>query len=761
MKPEEVRDLLIDSMEKQIPIGEVLKMPGIKGKYTRRQIDYYSVKKWGRSWQEQRNYLIQKSMAKSFGFYEKTKVPKDYRDRLKAGYSIYMVQDDKADIVKVRETEKAVYKQKLGSEPKLFGYQATEPQQLHRYECNIPYAPYNPVKRISLSARAIASAGEWLHPDEPLFKVEKTESPYQDILTGARYHDLTTLNAKIGIATKEEDLRLTVDDAVIISKEFSERAQYDYIYTHTRTGKKIQTAKLLVKDNKPVPLTKRFYYKGMPLQAIRQDGKIVYSEEASVTGTLLPVGEPIEHKTEGTTWYTQHYNMHIKGHIGIGDKLLGLTGLRGVVADIREDLDCDIMVHSSKIWGSKNSRKCGAWVMELRKHDNYSAVFFQPQHIATNEASIRPVSISSTMWSVLHKVRDKKILKSTRFEDILHMIRCEIVEDRIKPINKKTTERKGGRIIKAKINFFDNQKPDNIWIPDWLALEYQLDNRRIKTKLLLEIESTLRADNEDKRQRISYYVSQDIVRAIKSKKMFETIIPKSRYNFVCIPKTHSPDTIEINSGFEEGTNVLIVREPVISNANIQSKRVVIDHSLPKNVARVHTEVMRDMYGDFDGDRIWILPINDKQFEHQIEGKEPSDLYLPLSPPLKLTPPTYEESLKKAEEYHNKVYEEKVYFAGRIGGARKTADLYVNDKTFTEEVTLPNASLLESGIKDRITGDEFKEIVKDFIKTCQEAKKSVNHRTTISVLYNNTWSNIRHLADTVALQTNGLYNDFFI
>ena len=477
--------------------------------------------------------------------------------------------------------------------------------------------------------------------------------------------------------------------------------------------------------------------------------------------------------------------------IGVGDKLIGLTGLRGVIAEVRDKLpdNADIMVHPSKVWGLKESRRCGAWVRELSENDNHIAVYYQPEHIARNEASTREVSISTTLWSVLAThggENTQKILPSQRFADICYMLRLELDEEgRLVPVDIPVRPRRGGQIIEARVAFFENQTRDNIWLPNWLKLDFMQDTRWHITKLGKLLKETNKKGLDDYALgHYEYEISRELVRTIRSKKLFETLIRGSRYNFVCIPfiqpkkVKHKMNTVYIapDQGFEDGQRVLVVREPVISKTNVLDKFITIDPSLPENVVAIDPESMHMMYGDYDGDRLWILPIDDPAFEvlprdyPKPDQKRIEEVNLKIDIEKinkELKVPSVQESMVKAKEYHDEVYHEKVYLAGYIGGARKNCDLEVNDLDNTRNFTLPNAELLEGAIKDRpeLTkqGAEIFDNPKDFVAECRRRRKAVGEErrnSVITVLYSRYWNNVRHLAGRQALFPNGLYNEFF-
>ena len=751
----------------------------------------------GRTWTEEIRRRQDLRTREEHGLSAYEVCDQDFEQCIEEGFSPFIRKDEGQKVKK--EIEETGKYREIGKEVALKGLMATD-GVFHRYELNVPFLPFNPVKRISLAARAITTAGVWKKPEEPLFPVSSKvpeEEIWKNLASGAIYHDVSTINAKIVFAKTEDDRRLTIDDAIIISKKFADRAEYDYIYTDKASGRFMQWAELFVdSDNKPIPLVNKTLEKGEPLQWVFYDEE--ETEIYFLEGNVMPVSGDLEVNGEPKKYgrkkerYVQGYRIRVKGKIGVGDKLLGLTGLRGMVAEIREELpgNADIMIHSAKVWGTKGSRKCGAMYLEMQNTDDHLAVFYQPAHLAKNEISQREVTVSTTLWSVLAthgNPETQKLLVSERFADICYMFKLEIDNENIlRAVDKPTIDKDNGSIIEARVSFFKNQKVDDIWVPDWLQLEFikstalgvSLESTKVQGLLTQTLKSYDPFRDGTRIGQLEYYLQESLINVIRNKKFFETEIVGSTYNVVCVPflqpisKKKQSNVVYLNPsmGYEDGQRLLIVREPVISKANVQHVRVIHDKDLPHNVIKVDPYIIKQMYGDYDGDRVWILPIDDESFKEKVDDYRKIDDMGELESTINIVEveehilelPTYEKKLEEAENYHNDLVESKVIGAGKFGGARKNCDLKINQIENTKKFTLPNAYLLELGIKDRDQeGGDHEYTISEYQKECSKRIRAVEWKDILIVqIYSHRWNNVRSLVGKKVIVEGGLYNIFF-
>ena len=347
----------------------------------------------------------------------------------------------------------------------------------------------------------------------------------------------------------------------------------------------------------------------------------------------------------------------LRDNLKPGDKILGLNGLKGIVCEIRHKQRTELVINKNQIWDDrvpgkdkvKSSRLCGGAVLELKS--NKLKVFYQPEHkvrdsfirewksenfydIAAAYKDPRTARFSPDLVPFLAYYLSQKELialqgdNGSKMQDVLYMLNISfIVENKFLKLVPKFTqpkERKGGKLYDFNDSYWGKAKWQEglskeaivkegadgytyypfiikkIWIPDWFVAEHTYEkgkqDRILKSLLYPEEGNRLRRDS-------IFLIYQHIFRQI----------PNSIGYLIAIPKNTSPDEVWLNQmdaenvGIKEGDNVLVYRYPVVSKLNIQKMKVVFKDITPTTIG-INVESIRLMYGDFDGDALFLIKI---------------------------------------------------------------------------------------------------------------------------------------------------------
>ena len=274
---------------------------------------------------------------------------------------------------------------------------------------NIPYVQYQPAKRIYLTSKSLF---EWklekygdTHRFIPESNFVKLNNPDPCLITGIR-HDVDTINVTVGLPQSERDYEIVREDACLISKSAAKRLTF----THLK--------KIVYKVDKTEVIP--------PKKAIKEGEVLGEDMDGNEFVSLYNGVFSIIHEKEikGSEKKVIVGNVRIERTAGLGDKITGLTGLKVVIGEVRQDLHADIIVSDNQIWNiEKEDGQRGGMVKELLATGKIM-VGLRKDTILENQASRnKGASLSSTLYQVLapaDKEVTKEIIKdNSRFEELL------------------------------------------------------------------------------------------------------------------------------------------------------------------------------------------------------------------------------------------------------------------------------------------------------------------------------------------------------
>lgn len=566
---------------------------------------------------------------------------------------------------------------------------------------NVPFIPYQPAKRVSVIGHSIRTAGKWVKEDKPLIPIGK-----KHLKDGAINHQVSTLNAKVCYAKTEEEILMTEDDAVIISPAFAKRAEYRIIYRALED----EARPLLMRDETEQITGEEKVTKGKHLLPQYKDSegiidKFLYEQsEIRHSGLLIPrelmgSDKKITVDENGKDAITemlkaQKYNIIQNGNIGIGDKLLFLSGCKGIIADVRELPDgADIMLSRLSVWNpNKESSQRGGLLKELQISGGCTMVFYQAEHLrvnATTERSKEP-KLSTTLYPFLmesKKMQKELEVDNSDFKEILKMAGLELVETTTGEVKLEEIVITGDG--EEKVKMFKG-----VYLPKFVSLYY---TRQMKHKeYIIRKTGIFNALIEENRATLKRSV-QTYIRAL-----VRPTTPGIKA-LIAIPHTGVYDEIRVNPKVAEQLKkrVLIYREPVCERESIQSMKVISDKETPMGCIRVHPYAMRLLNGDMDGDSLYILNIVDTFFNVSIEKykEQARKIEIKTVPKIKeLKPKNITEMIENAKEWHKKSVSRAVD-TSKFGERIKKGTLKTDNIEYVSKCILPFAGAIEGSLKD--------------------------------------------------------------
>ena len=355
-------------------------------------------------------------------------------------------------------------------------------------------------------------------------------------------------------------------------------------------------------------------------------------------------------------------SLHDREGLDKGDKLLGLHGLKGIVCEVR-DMENDLLINKAQVWGKKSSAKNGGAILEMQNSDKLSC-FYQKAH-TIRETIFKDIEgkeyargtfssnarFSPDLVPFLYTHLGFKVLQSItqknrgRVNDFLRFLNAEFhVKDAqvfFKPLRATPTLHKGGMLVnfdgyfyckrewkepldKTAIILYNNPcypfYPKKLWLPDWFdgegLLEYEdKDGIAHKTALAKFIEG----------ERL---IRGDVGTRPLIKQLYRTVygrIENSIGYLIAVPIEGSEKTLILNSAdcgerdIEEDEEVLVWRPPVVSvrlpNTEYSEKtkhsnilKLKVKFGAKQKTAEINVATMRLMFGDFDGDALYVMKI---------------------------------------------------------------------------------------------------------------------------------------------------------
>ncbi len=586
------------------------------------------------------------------------------------------------------------------------GYIVEPGDLFHTGVTDLPYYNYNPVKRLR---RAAAS---WLNHGD-FEQTIQAEHYFKGESKGLIY-------LKVCFATSEEDLYLTNDGGLIISEKASAAMAYNFLVRDYITEKVVRKTEIGESRAELEEVVKKY----------PSDRKIQAGEELTPKIVFTADGYLINHKIRGRKNFTFEFEILKRGQIGVGDKLLGLTSLKGIVCEVRNHMpnDSDIMINPNQVYGKKETRKCGAALKEINKTGRL-AVFYQAQQLASSRFSKKPVSISSTVYPIIalygSKELQTEILPNQELADLFYML--DLVLDNkgeIKSVNRQAKPKEGGKLYLFNHYLWDiDFVKEKIWLPNWLPKK-SLQSRKSgikqlqKTRLFETIDRLGKINDDEERSLVlfSTFKKEAIIQLIRS---VTSKTKKGRNNFVAVAKIGKTYEIEFTQHdmsllkIKSGQKVLLRREPVVSKYHVQEfiATKTKDRFQQNNTVKLVPEAIRLMAGDIDGDPLILLILSDKNFRVPEKAYKAEKLRLEkeLMKDFDISKINTEELYKTDDELLNLAEEEHAKQRKRrhevpyVGGARKAASIAQDSIKFEKDEIEEYAVYLEEGLKDVMVG----------------------------------------------------------
>lgn len=333
-----------------------------------------------------------------------------------------------------------------------------------------------------------------------------------------------------------------------------------------------------------------------------------------------------------------------KQDLRIGDKVLGINGLKGIVSQIRKQ-SYDIIINKNQIWGAKMSRLCGGAVFDI--YNNKIQLFYQIDHkIKVNipAGSERKTRFSPDLVPFLayylnsEEIGELQADNKKRFQDILYMLNLEFVNKNgyltLLPKYSQPTEREGGKLEPFNQIYWGKGKwveglshkqrdmgkagmifpfiLENIWLPDWYVEENKFPEVTKKNgKVISIVKKDCYFVNQLRTKPGRLFLGYECAKLI-STYMFAHI-ENSISHLIAITKDGRADEALLNkidcehADIKEGDWILVFRYPVVDRLNIQKMQVKFS-DITRTTIGVNVESIRLMHGDFDGDPLYLLKI---------------------------------------------------------------------------------------------------------------------------------------------------------
>lgn len=628
---------------------------------------------------------------------------------------------------------------------------------------NIPFIDYQPAKRVYTVGKSIYAWRERnksFVADSNFVKLNKPDAP----LVPVKRHDVDTLNLTVGLPENNTDYQTTKEDAVIVSKEAAARFTFKYtkeIVLYSKPDFFINSLQHLKRgalkgctdqQGNQIILTYEGTFKKTH-ESISENEKItvgaVFIERelqegdklTGLGGLKVVVGEIRESKDMSSDIIVagkQLWNFTKKD--GQFTKKDGQKG-----AMIKEFLTCGkIMVglRQDTIVENQATRNKGAslsWKV-------YAALALKDMD--TVKAIIRDNSRFNEMVLALHLEFDgnRFVLQSENdIEDLdtnkkwikrPHYLYNKTQVDRAyqhetKPkglsmqgIDFKERELFTGQKIPPSLDRVKNGRFliwDYCYNPSFLPESYYNRKSRRTEKFPLH-----RKIPKDEKDTLAYRVTKGsalIPLAISAKEgksqIYEQIEKqlfcsiRNGYYLVAIPQTSLPQNVIVinnreNFGFERNGEkwCLVIREPVCSFENIACVRILHDPELPDGVVRISLPLITSMRGDYDGDRIALIPYFSAPFIHNEKAREPEQKeFIELEVLMKkceLKERSTAELRSEAMAFMEQILYDKKK-EGVVGNLIKRAH-FSNPKAYQERILVEDNKISEVILKPELTKD---------------------------------------------------------
>ena len=402
-------------------------------------------------------------------------------------------------------------------------------------------------------------------------------------------------------------------------------------------------------------------------------------------------------------------------HIKVGDKILGINGLKVSISEIRNDSVKYIIVNEKQIYSkNKVSRHTYGAVREIRDTGKLKIFFQKGSEIYLSKTQIREFQkmgitneqieswkegyksnwedipkghgykwgkarFSPTLVPFLSDIfgneLPKLIIENTRnFQDVLEMIgvrcKCDTEGLSIHPIMDKPKEGEfwdgyfwGSTILSYK-------SVPSIGIIPKKGVPFTLYPFRPGK---INIPEHLIKENQRYNEKKDEYVDNTYLVKLRDGDMTQFVgtyflhkaifgeISNSLTGLIAIPiNLKDKRVVVMNPGdlnqieLNGNRDIVVYREPVVSKENIQVCKVITSDKIPIGKLGLSVELQTEMYGDFDGDPMSVIGTKDiKQFSKRLSYPlEPLKLKRPVGLPKSIPEPRSEkEQIELAKKEH--------------------------------------------------------------------------------------------------------------
>ena len=520
-------------------------------------VDHYCKKFFGKSFKSARQAHLDKKKAVAHFYPETVKMPLDFGGRILG--TIHEeprdVTDEDGNYIDLdfsAATIKEILKQVKGNPVCAIlsnevasgnwrGYLIEPDQTFHQAVVDLPYYAYNPVKRLRRAALSWLSHGNFdrlMQPEE-----------YFGESKGLIY-------LKVRFAQTLDELYLTHDGGLIISERASIAMAYNFVERDQITGEIVSKIVTSEDRNELDGIIKNF----------PADKRIKAGGSLSDTATFPTDGYMLNPVIRGRKHFSLQYEILKRGQIGVGDKLLGLTGLKGIVCKVDSDQKEDIIINPNQVYGEKASRKCGSAIKEIQESGRIG-VFYQPRQLASSRFSKaeKKVTTSSTAFPFIALFGSKELknnlLVNHRLADIFYAFDLVLnKQGKVMPVNRQAKAREGGDLYPFGQQLWkEDYIKKEIWLPKWLPRTYfrsgsgtnilqqyttRLFDAITRLSEISKIPSDKITEKKEKEKLIQFSVLKKEIMILLNQNIAPEV-KKGRSNIIAVPKIGKPGEIEL------------------------------------------------------------------------------------------------------------------------------------------------------------------------------------------------------------------------
>ena len=698
---------------------------------------------------------------------------------------------------------------------------------------NIPFVQFQPAKRVYLASKSLFNWKLEKSKDtatyKPFSNFVKLKTPDNPLIRVQR-HDVDTINVSVSLPSNKRDIEITKEDSSIISLSCSKRLNFlfikDILFEIEETRKfpersHIKEGDILGKDvngnefvsmyNGILNVTHEKLIKDTKKKIISGNVRIerdvqVGDKLTGLSGLKVSVGEIRKDMdsdiiiSENQIWNENKVDGQ-KG--GLVKELLSCGK---IMVGLRQDTLIENQATRSK-GGSLSSTLYPilnlydeSLVKEIVKDNSHFEELLKTLHLKYDNNLKKFVLLSEKEIDL----SDERWIKYPHYlYTQLEFERCYRDGKPANPISMVGIDFENKRTVRLSVDIskikYRKIKPtrytlwDYCYNPSFLPIGYLTKDRGLKEVELFkpldkDIENTIEERIKVGRGKFPHSVNPQMTEAQKIRGEFtrSPIINQIENQLFCdirngihlvaIPEVdYAADTIEINniSNFgviHNGENYcIVVREPTVGKDNVHCVKIRHNPKLNLGVVKISPVLITKMQGDYDGDRISLLPYYSDKFlfekeleivkqpkmsrkerkeQHKLEGttiveriSSPFKTIIQLLNELKdsLHERSEEELKEEAFEFMNRLLDEKMR-VGHFGGLRKRASF--RNPGNTQREILNEAKKLEVILKSELKSSQWKaELLKSELKLKELIKTPIYGNTGLHWLFKEKLSKI--------------------